>query len=52
MLLKLIREGNRITFEDEYENISDHFFNFSITAHSLRDWCIKYQGLQSKKKET
>jgi hypothetical protein len=50
MLLKLIREGNRINFEDDYENISDHFFNFSVTAHSLRDWCIKYQGLQSNKK--
>jgi len=50
MLLKLIREGNRIIFEDDYENISDHFFNFSVTAHSLRDWCIKYQGLQSNKK--
>ncbi|MDO6707949.1 hypothetical protein [Photobacterium sp. 1_MG-2023] len=51
MLLKLIREGNRITFEEEPENITDHFFNFSVTAHSIRDWCINYQGQQAKKKK-
>jgi hypothetical protein len=50
MLLKLIREGNRITFEDDCENIADHFFNFSVTAHSLRDWCIKYLGAELNKK--
>jgi hypothetical protein len=51
MLLKLIREGNRITFEEEPENLTDHFFNFSVTAHSIRDWCIKYQGQQAIKKK-
>ncbi|MGI2141632.1 hypothetical protein [Shewanella baltica] len=50
MLLKLIREGNRITFEEEPENLTDHFFNFSVTAHSIRDWCIKYQNQQATKK--
>jgi hypothetical protein len=50
MLLKLIREGNRVTFEDDAENIADHFFNFSVTAHSIRDWCIKYKDLQAQKK--
>lgn len=51
MLLKLIREANRINFESEGENIKDHFFNFSVTAHSLRDWCFKYQRLESSKKQ-
>lgn len=51
MLIKLIREGNRITFEEEPENLTDHFFNFSVTAHSIRDWCIKYQGKQAIKKK-
>lgn len=51
MLLKLIREGNRITFEEDPENLTDHFFNFSVTAHSIRDWCIKYQGQQALKKK-
>lgn len=51
MLLKLIREGNRVTFEDDSENIADHFFNFSVTAHSIRDWCIKYQDVQAQKKK-
>ncbi|MCC4799644.1 hypothetical protein [Enterovibrio norvegicus] len=51
MLLKLIREGNRITFEEDPENLTDHFFNFSVTAHSIRDWCIKYQDQQAIKKK-
>ena len=49
MLIKLIREGNRINFEDDIVNLSDHFFNFSVTAHSLRDWCIKYLTLHGMK---
>ncbi|WP_139231721.1 hypothetical protein [Azotobacter beijerinckii] len=51
MLLKLIREGNRIIFEEDPAELSDHFFNFSVTAHSLRDWCLKSQNIQSQKKQ-
>lgn len=51
MLLKLIREGNRIIFEEDPLELSDHFFNFSVTAHSLRDWCLKFQNIQSQKKQ-
>ncbi|MCW4629791.1 MULTISPECIES: hypothetical protein [Marinomonas] len=51
MLLKLVREGNRVNFEDNPENLMDHFFNFSVTAHSLRDWCINYLSLQENKKQ-
>ena len=51
MLVKLIREGSRINFEECSENLTDHFFNFSVTAHSIRDWCIKFQGLKAQKKQ-
>nr|MBF0684875.1 hypothetical protein [Pseudomonas sp.] len=51
MLLKLVREGNRVNFEEDSENVMDHFFNFSVTAHSLRDWCINYLSQQSNKKQ-
>lgn len=51
MLLKLVREGNRVNFEENSENVMDHFFNFSVTAHSLRDWCINYLSQQSNKKQ-
>ncbi|MDO3386002.1 hypothetical protein QWI17_09155 [Gilvimarinus sp. SDUM040013] len=29
----------------------DHFFNFSVTAHSLRDWCIEHLSQQDKRKQ-
>lgn len=51
MLLKLIREGNRVIFEELPIELIDHFFNFSVTAHSLRDWYIKFTSLQSQKKQ-
>ncbi len=47
LLKKLIRDGNSINFEDEPDRLSDLVFNFSVTCHSLRDWCIKYQGKES-----
>lgn len=50
MLLKLIREGNRVNFEQHTDNVMDHFFNFSVTAHALRDWCINYLSQQGNKK--
>lgn len=50
MLLKLIREGNRINFENCTEDLTDHLFNFSVTAHSLRDWCIKFRSVQTNRK--
>lgn len=51
MLLKLVREGNRINFEENPENVMDHFFNFSVTAHSLRDWCINHLSQQGNKNQ-
>ncbi|WP_320837391.1 hypothetical protein [Zhongshania sp.] len=41
LLIKLLREGSRLRFETDDNNRIDHFFNFSVTAHSLRDWCAE-----------
>ncbi|SBS29256.1 hypothetical protein MSP8886_01493 [Marinomonas spartinae] len=51
MLLKLVREGNRVNFEQNAEDVMDHFFNFSVTAHALRDWCINYLSQHQNKKQ-
>ncbi|PSU84936.1 hypothetical protein CTM93_05940 [Photobacterium phosphoreum] len=42
ILIKLAREGRRTWLANSNEDVADHLFNFCITAHSLRDWCIKY----------
>lgn len=41
LLIKLLREGSRLRFEIDDNNRIDHFFNFSVTAHSMRDWCLE-----------
>lgn len=53
LLLKLLREASRITFSRDTEDRADFVFNFSITAHALRDWCIKKQSIsgEADKKE-
>ncbi|WP_397471236.1 hypothetical protein [Rheinheimera sp.] len=52
LLAKLLREGRRVNFSGPGpDDIYDHLFNFCVTAHSLRDWCIKYLGLTAKAKE-
>lgn len=45
LLFKLLREGRRTWLAKNIEDKSDHFFNYCITAHSLRDWCIKHLQL-------
>lgn len=47
---KLFREANEIVFENDSERLSDLVVNFSITANSLRDWCIKYLNQESNKR--
>ena len=49
LLIKLLREGSRLRFETDDNNRIDHFFNFSVTAHSLRDWCAEALCLNSSK---
>lgn len=49
LLKKLFREANEIVFEDDKERLSDLVVNFSVTANSLRDWCIKYLNLESNR---
>lgn len=48
VLFKLLREGWRTWIADNFVEKSDHFFNYCITAHSLRDWCIKYFTLSGE----
>ena len=51
MLEKLFREGNGIVFENDAQKLSDLVMNFSITANSLRDWCIKYLNVDKTGKQ-
>jgi hypothetical protein len=51
LLKKLIREANSINFTNDMDELSDLIFNFSVTCHSLRDWCLKYQEKQSEKSQ-
>lgn len=41
LLLKLCRESINVHTSKKDEHVLDRFFNFCITAHSLRDWVIK-----------
>ncbi|ENO1850741.1 TPA: hypothetical protein RQK74_004383 [Vibrio vulnificus] len=41
LLLKLCRESINVYSSQKDEDVLDHFFNFCVTAHSLRDWVIK-----------
>lgn len=49
LLNKLEREANRLLHAAASSDTSamcDHFFNFCITAHSLRDWIINSQSAE------
>lgn len=41
LLLKLCRESINVYTSKKDQEVLDRFFNFCITAHSLRDWVIK-----------
>jgi len=45
LLLKLCRESINVYKSTTGEEVLDRFFNFCVTAHSLRDWIIKSSGL-------
>ena len=45
LLLKLCRESINVYTSKKDQEVLDRFFNFCITAHSLRDWIIKSSGL-------
>lgn len=45
LLLKLCRESINVYNSKKDQEVLDRFFNFCITAHSLRDWVIKSSGL-------
>jgi hypothetical protein len=48
ILYKLLREGRRTWRAADQQEKCDHFFNYCVTAHSLRDWCIKHLNLHGK----
>lgn len=48
LLLKLCRESINVYTSKKDEEVLDRFFNFCITAHSLRDWIIKSGTLKPK----
>jgi hypothetical protein len=49
LLMKLFREGRRaVANQDSQIDLLDHFYNFSVIAHSLQDWCIDYLKLDRK----
>mgnify|MGYP003403725033 CR=1 FL=1 len=45
LLLKLCRESINVYQSNKDVEVLDRFFNFCITAHSLRDWIIKSGNL-------
>lgn len=52
LLAKAVREGRRAYLKcDNTEQVSDHFFNFCVTAHAIRDWCIQYLEYDEKSLE-
>ena len=42
---KLERESYRAFHAESPVHKSDHFFNFCIAAHSMRDYCLEHMGL-------
>jgi len=42
---KLERESYRAYHADSPMHKADHFFNFCVTAHSMRDYCLEHLGL-------
>ena len=51
LLKKLEREAARLfdaASNSKKESMCDHFFNFCVTAHSIRDWVINSEGLKNK----
>jgi hypothetical protein len=41
---KMERESYRAFHAESPVHKSDHFFNFCVTAHSMRDYCLEYLG--------
>lgn len=51
ILYKLIRDGRKAHFSSTPEDMCDNIFNFCITGHSIRDWCIKYLQIDENNRE-
>ncbi|WP_237465593.1 hypothetical protein [Vibrio stylophorae] len=46
--MKLCRESLSVYASKNEQEVVDCFFNFCVTAHSLRDWCIKVSSATSQ----
>ena len=51
VLRKVAYEGNLLLWLDDSQWLAYTLFNFCVTAHSLRDWCLKYLCIQEASKE-
>jgi hypothetical protein len=51
LVFKLLREGRRTWITSDCQEKCDHFFNYCVTAHALKDWCIKHLNLSKVEKE-
>lgn len=52
LVFKMLREGRRTWLTSDPQDKCDHFFNYCVTAHALRDWCIKYLQLSDTEKNS
>lgn len=52
VLHKLEREMHRAFHHQNYAHKADHFFNFCITALSLKDFVLKYLNITSEQEKT
>lgn len=48
---KLEREAYRAFHSHSPVHKADHFFNFCVTAHSMRDFCLEHLGVSPKDKQ-
>lgn len=45
ILRKVAFEGNLLLWTEDFQWLAYTLFNFSVTAHALRDWCLKHLGV-------
>jgi hypothetical protein len=51
ILRKVAYEGNLLLWTEDFQCLAYALFNFSVTAHALRDWCLKHLGIKDSPQE-
>ena len=51
ILRKLAYDGNLLLWTEDIQWLAYTLFNFSVTAHALRDWCLKHLGVNDSPQE-